>query len=237
MKLHATGLDTFIADIGNVNLIARIHYPGVTTKNKNSETTLKTVWQRFDKEDNYLDDLTAIYEIVRNNDYVEIDSKGYFETEIKFSCSWVDQINTINCTFYSIEPDKDTQGQIIGYTEHNLGTKTLAISAVDNLTYRISTYNGDVLYKYDSDGDSPLVGKYDGPASSRINNIDPIGFRIFKPDGTELSEIEYMYCKYKWSFPKNSMMTLKGYTKEELENLPQDEKYYYIIGTGYFIYL
>ena len=42
-----------------------------------------------------------------------------------------------------------------------------------------------------------------------------------------------MYCKYKWSFPKNSMMTLKGYTKEELENLPQDEKYYYTILSTY----
>ena len=219
--VSATGSNSFLADIGSVDLIARIYYEGVTD-NTSSTVSLKTEWQRFDKADNYIDN--DFYEIIRYNDPVEIKGKTYFETEIKYPCSMLDQLNTINCTFYSIT--KDNNNEIV---ENNLGTESIVVIAKSGLLYGLAIQGGDVLYKYDADGDSPMVANYDGPASSRVKTIDPISFKVFKADGSELSELEYLYCRYTWSFPKNSMMTLKGF---DTSTLRQDDDYYYIEGFG-----
>lgn len=218
--VSATGSTAFVADVGYVDLIARVYYQGVTD-NPSSAVSLSTQWQRFDQSDNYLDN--DFYEIVRYNDPVVIKGKTYLETEIKYPCSEMDHINTVNCTFYATSV---VGGEVI---KSNLGTSSIVVSAESGFTYGLSIQGGDVLYKYDADGDSPMVANYDGPLSSKITTIDPIGFKVFKVDGSELTDIEYLYCHYRWSFPKNSMMTLKGFN---LNLLPQDDDYYYIEGYG-----
>lgn len=232
--VSAIGSNTFIEDIGTVRLIARIFYDGVTNNRSQDNIILSTLWQRFDKNNNYIDN--DFYTIVRENDVVEINGKEYFETEITYPCRLIDKQNTIYCTFYKTEISEnhieEDENPIQVSNQYNLGTEHIVINTTKEYTYTISLSGGDVLYKYDSDGNSPLISNYDGHLSSKINTIMPIEFKVYKPDGMELTEDEYPYVKYTWSFPKNSMMQLIGYTDEELEKLEQDDDYYYINGTG-----
>lgn len=224
--ISGTGFNVFPENIGEVRLIARlyaektfIYYDSDTKKGRN----LFVEWQRFDKNNNFIDDeahnsqntdnTNIFYTLIRDNEYNR-DEKCY-ETEISYPCNLLDKMNTIKCSFY----------QTSGGVQKNLGTASITVTTTKELTYRVVIDNGDVLYKYDVDGDSPRVADYDGPISSQIKTIQPLSFRIFKPDGTELNETEYKYAKYKWSFPKNSMMILEGFDKKELE---QDDNYYYI---------
>ena len=226
--VSATGSNSFVEDIGNITLIARIYYPGITDID-NPSISLSISWQRFDRNGEFIDD--DFYTINRYNDRVEIPTATggvlkCYETEISYPCSKLEKLNTVNCSFYSTTT-KD--GLVVN---NNLGTESIIITASSELIYGIVLAGGDVLYKYDADGDSPLVANYDGPASSRVKTIEPITYKIFKPDGRELTDIEYLYAKYRWSFPKNSMMKLSGYSTAQLNALEQDDNYYYITGYG-----
>ena len=211
--ITSTGYTNYIKDTGYINLIARLYYEGVTT-DKNSKTNIKVSWQRFDKLNNFINS-DNWYNIVRIE---TVDD--WLETEIKIPCSIVEQLNTINCTFYSIFTRED---EVI---EHNLGSSSIIVTTSDDYLYKIAIQNGDVIYKYDSDGDSPMVANYDGPVSSKVNEIQPITFKIYKNDGSEFNEVEYLYCNTTWRIPVNSMIRPKTgtYTK--------DDNYYYIKGQG-----
>ena len=69
----------------------------------------------------------------------------------------------------------------------------MVVTTTPQLSCRVTIDGGDVLYKYDADDDSPLVANYDGSASSKVNSIKPITFKVYKEDGTELTEAEYHY--------------------------------------------
>lgn len=214
--VSATGSDSFVKDTGYVTLIARI------TGLDNSDL-ISTSWQRFDKDGNYLDNDFFTY--VRKNDPVQRkDSTGviktWLETEIKYPCSILEQKNLVNCTFFRNTVKNGLAAQ------NNIGTASIFVTSSDDYSYKISIENGDVLYKYDADGDSPMIADYDGPASSKVKEIQPLHYRVFKADGSELSSTEYLYCRATWSVPKNSMIKLKTtYTS-------QDDNYYYIEGQG-----
>ena len=62
--------------------------------------------------------------------------------------------------------------------------------------------------------------------------IKPITFKVYKEDGTELTEAEYHYCHYTWAFPINSMLKLVGYTNDQIAAFSHDDNYYYISGDG-----
>lgn len=209
-----TGSNVYSENIGNVSLIARVEYPGMS-----KEITLSTEWQRFDKDGNYLD--SDFFNIEQYNEFI---NNGY-QTEITFPASKIEKLNTINCTFYQSYVKDGT------VVKESISTETIVITTSANLTYTITIINGDKLYKYDADGDSPMIADYDGPLSSAIKSCDPLGYRVFKVDGTELTETEYKYCSYRWAFPKNSMMKLE-LTSSQLEELEQDNDYYYITGRG-----
>ena len=130
--------------------------------------------KRFDKDGNLLDNnpnnSNIFYEIMRNNDPVEkISARGIvkkcYETEIKFPCAKVDQLNTIQCFFNSTTIDSTNNFKI-----NLLGSETIVVTTTPQLSCRVTIDGGDVLYKCDADGDSPLVANYDGPASSKVNN-------------------------------------------------------------------
>ena len=221
--VSATGSPTFVKDTGYVDLIARIYYPGVSD-NTSSSTSIKTAWQRFDRNDNYLDD--DFYEYIKINDRVSIvdktGTKTWLETEIKYPCSLVEDSNIIKCTFYGIVINNGT------IAENNLGTVSIIVNTSDNFVYKLMIQNGDVLYKYDADGDSPMIADYDGPASSKVTEIQPLSYKLYKEDGTELNDTEYQYCEAEWKIPKNSMIKLKT------SSTSSDDNYYYITGKGKF---
>ena len=69
-------------------------------------------------------------------------------------------------------------------------------------------------------------------ASSKVNSIKTITFKVYKEDGTELTEAEYHYYHYIWAFPINSMSKLVGYTNDQTATFSHDDNYYYISGDG-----
>ena len=210
--VSATGSNTFIKDIGEANLIGRIEYGN----NIIADTDIISYeWLRFDQYENYLDN--DFYDRVR-----EERSTGLIEQEIKYSCSKIDQSNLIKCTFYREYTNNGTT------VKQNLGTASININVREHAGYSITIENSDIIYKYDSDGDSPLAANYDGPVSSRLTGIRPLIFHVYKEDGKELTESEYTRVKFIWSIPKNSMMTLvsPAYTSE-------DDDYYYVEGHGH----
>ena len=218
--VSGTGSPNYVKDIGYVTLIGRIYYPGLQTQS-DLTTSFETAWQRFDRSNNYLGN--NFFEYVRKNVSVT-DNKGrvWYETEIRFPCSTIDQANLINCTFYSNVIDNDNN-----IVKSTLGTDSILITTTDNFNYKIAIQNGDVVYKYDADGDSPKSADYDGPLTSVVKEIPPLSFKIYKNDGSELTDTEYLYCKTTWRIPKNSMIKLSSkQTKEE------DTNYYYIKGQG-----
>lgn len=212
LLVSSSGSTVFPENTGNINLIARLYYPSLS-----STDTIVTEWQRFDKDGNNIGIDT--FSNVRINDKVIIDNREVIENEISYPCSSLDQLNLIKCTFYCITT-KD--GKIVKY---NLGTAQISVTTSNVLSYRILINNGDVIYKYDADGDSPLVANYDGPISSKVKNILPISYRLFKEDGTELTTEDYDFCKFTYKVPVNSMIVLNNPSAAI-------DGYYYITGHG-----
>lgn len=137
---------------------------------------------------------------------------------LTYSVAMVDLIDNVYCTI------------------RNQGGKTLAtahiqIAAEDGFTYKLVIINDDIIYKYDADGDSPMGIAYDGPLSSKISTIAPLGYKVYKADGTELSEDEYRFCSHTWRVPVNSLITVDSETKKE-----DNGKYYYEINNSKLTY-
>lgn len=192
-----TGNSTYPVGIGDVKLQLKYKDSGITDV-PSPEFIVGYAWQRFDKKGNYLD-----------NDFYTVDSFNVKEndayiTKISYPVSKIDESNTLACTAYIDTPADDgnsVKRQIIG-------TVWLTVTTGEPTSGRIILTNGDKIYKYDADGDSPMVADYDGPLSSAITKIDPISVAVYKEDGTELTEDEYRTTKITWLVPVNSMITL-----------------------------
>ena len=130
------------------------------------------------------------------NIIVKKEEKNVFETKMKYPTNEVEDFNSVYCSFY----------KIVGNAERLIGTRRLLVKTTDDWQYKLVVNNGTKIYKYDVDGDSPTSNSnYDGPISSKVTNIEPLTYQIFKADGTELTEAEYLQCKYTWYIPENSL--------------------------------
>lgn len=232
-----TGSTAFVENIGNINLLATIRTDvKLFTKSADDITSLgyDVSWARFDKDNNNvsyeklgLGVVSPFYKIVSPikliNEQEETINNGankityyFYQTEISFPCSLINEKNTIYCTFYRI---------INNVEKINLGTRHILVTVGKEATYTINLVNTDIVYKYDSDGDSPMIANYDGPNSSQINQTLPISFQIFKPTGHELTEEEYKYVKYEWYLPLNSLMEFE---KVEKNNIDESQRYFIV---------
>lgn len=195
--------------IGSVNLTCRI-----TGLDESLGGILSYNWERHDKEGERLN-----YEIetVKLNEW----NGNVCSTEIKFKTATVDFLNTVYCTVtWTVQKD----GQVI---KRILGTRRVVVSTSNDFTYRLEIDNDNVIYKYDPDGNSPMVANYDGAPTSVVKSIQPLGFRIFRADGTELTSDEYLYCKVTWIVPKESLIEID---KEIVTS--EDDINYYVETTG-----
>ena len=127
----------------------------------------------------------------------------------------IDELTTVTCT-------------VIKDDETVLGTKSLTITIGEKQTpqYRLVINNGDRVYKYDSDGDSPMIANYDGPLSSVVSAIKPLTYQIFRADGTEFTETDYRLCSYTWKIPKNSLIQV------DEDNVGEGPDHYRVSGNG-----
>ena len=236
-----TGSNVFAEGVANVQLLAQVRTDEKIFDQDKLENQIygyTTVWKRFDKNGNYIEN--EIININENEDeeffnidypfkLIEKSDDGFYtyEMKINFPSSIVDKSNTIYCTFYKLSNNKQI----------NIGTRSILITTTPELSYNVIITNGDVVYKYDSDGDSPMIANYDGPLSSKINSIMPLSFQIFKPDGYELNEEEYKYVRYKWYVPSTADSLYKSFTpnidREKMSSEIINGNIYYIIkGSG-----
>ena len=156
-------------------------------------------WSRYDK----------FGRPVATNFIAVEESQGAAAQTVFIPMSIVDSSNTVKCSV-----KRDLNGILT-----DLGSAEVVVAPGVNEQYRLET-NADRVYKYDANGNAPTSPSYAGT----MIQIDALGYKIYRPDGSEISESAYGICKYKWSFPKNSLFILNT------EN--SDDEYYYITGTG-----
>lgn len=179
--------NTFMREVGNILLTAKV-------ENIDSNTNIDVAWQRLDKTGKVLDSsvIKLVSESIEGNTWQRV---------VSIPASEIDDFNNIICTFYQKAINLNTGL----YNEKNIGTATLTIHTDEEPSFKISVLNADVLYKYDANGNSPFVADYAYPLSA-MKTITPISFKLFNPDGSELSEDDYRYCRIRWYVPSTSMI-------------------------------
>lgn len=220
--ITSTGFYNYVKNVGVVRLINRVYYEDVTDT-VSPIGALFYDWARYNKEGNYVDN--NFFEIVHQNKQVEVNSKLYLETEIKFPAALIEDANTFICT---TRLSKTVEGK---YVEKVLGAANVTITVGEGYEYIATIQNGDIVYKYDTDGDSPAAANYDGSESSVVKSIKPLEYRVFRADGSELTENEYEFCRVIWSIPKNSMIQIDKDLTVDLGN-EYDPNYWYVAGFG-----
>ena len=233
-----TGSTVFAKGVGTVTLRATIKTDEVISDFISYSVEI----QRKDKNDNFISDFVPLNdgEIVEEKFYTrgdwcqydkEVTEDGrqyyYYYFDFSFPCSKIDDFNIVACTFYQDKVIAATETKEGSIEKINLGTQELKVSTSENLSYTLMITGGNVLYKYDGDGDSPMSAYYDGPLESFVYNIEPLSFKIFDKDGIELTESQYKTVSYTWQIPVKSLINIQKISN--LSSLAKDG-YYYIDG-------
>lgn len=216
-----TGSNSYIKNIGKVGLKCTIIDEEKDFFNIYPDYSITYEWNRHDKNNKYLDN---DFYIIEANEDIKNDKEHIISQQISLNTNLIEDTNIFTCSAY-ISYINQTSGL---YKKILLGTESILINTNGSFAYNLSIQNGDVLYKYDIDGDSPLSEKYDGPLDSKVAIVKPLTYTIYKADGTEFSDSEYAYCKTTWLIPKNSLITFSG------EKTEYDNDYYQFSGVGRF---
>lgn len=213
-----------IDNIGKVYVNAFVIYKEGTDKGENESLTYD--FARYDSKGNRLSSDDFEYKILNERTVTEEGDVSY-RTQICFDTSIIKNgSNVIQCSFNLLKQNG---------VKEQIGVAKKAIITVPSTTLYLQMENGNYLYKYDADGDSPLSKAYDGSDGSRLLAIKPLNFKLFKKDGTELDESEYAYCKVTWQLPKRNSSMMKFDIPEGVETYTSnDGKYDVVVGTGRF---
>ena len=222
--------NTYMKDVGLVDLAAIVYYDGITDK-ENYRDSIYFSWARYDKDGNYISSLgesfsssspSNWYDVTVLNQMAVVNNKNCYVTKIQFSVSEIEEWNTIYCTAKYCYVDNN------GYKyEEQIGTKSINISTTEKKTLNLTIGGDNIIYKYDTNGNSPAGSVYDGPSTSKVTSIEPLTYTITHSGGEELSDSEYNFVHFKWSLPKNSLFTpvSDSFTSS-------DDNYYYYEGYG-----
>ena len=223
----STGLKTYIKDVGNVTLKAKLRFPGAP-----ANALFQYRFTRTDKENVVILDEQPFY-TVNKKDVLE---NGIHVTEITFPVSLIDEIATINCEFIYQKLIEDSNTQEGTIEEESLGSAHVTLTTGENLSeYIVRIENKSVNYKYDANGVAPNQGTFDGPIECRILEIAPLIFRLIKTeDNLELSTSEYSQLKITWQIPKKSLYVIKQSHEAQMGTFQktEDENYIYYSGKG-----
>lgn len=205
-----SGSTTYIKDLGTVNLVAYLYYP-----QKIRDSIIQCTFKRYDKDGYFLDD--DFYSFV--NQSLD-DEKKEYSFEISFPVSMIQDANFVSCCF--TEKDIAEDGK-----EKDLGTRKILLSTQEEKGIQLILQNSDLVYKYDTTGNSPFVANYDGAASATVKEILPLGFKLFNPadNGNEFTEEQYKDCQAVWRVPNNSMIVVSA----DENKISEDDRYSYYL--------
>lgn len=228
----STGKTNYIKNVGEVTLVLKY-----SDSDLSDNDVMAYAWKRFDKYGSEIDDSSNpdIFKVISQNVKVEEDGVSYLVTKVSLPVKEIYDKNTINCTAYqikTIDTIGDNQEIVKEIDEDIFGSVSIVLTTSDAPGCTLMLENADRIFKYDSDGDSPLVANYDGPLSSALKAIPPITVRAYKEDGTEFTADEYAVSRIEWRIPKNSLIQLNTSQYENLDST--SEKDYYVIA-GNFI--
>ena len=216
--------NTYMKDTGYVDLSALVYYDGVTNTDGN-RTKILYNWARYDKDGNYINDASSLFTYVANNKITTIDGKSYFVTQVRFPVNKVEELNTVYCTAKYIYIDSFSNRY-----EEQIGTAKIGIATSTEYDLNLNINGDNVIYKYDTNGNSPTSSSYEGPSTSAVTEITPLTYTITRADGSELTDDEYQFVKYNWKMPKStiSLFTLGA----SMTPSSEDTNYYYFEGYG-----
>ena len=203
--------NTYIENIGQAAITMRC----IDHRKTNIENIIILyTWKRYDRFGNYIKD--EVFETPMAPEKVGTTEEGYeiYEGTIYLNVSDINISNKISCSIINIYSYENTN------EEQLIGTRSIIIKTESSASYSINVTNGDKIYKYDSDGDSPMVANYDGPLSSAIDSIPPISFKLFKLNGEEFTSSEYAVTNVEWLIPQNSMINILNSLKTDSESNP-----------------
>lgn len=197
LELFSNRIDNiFIQNVGNAIITMRYSDSRADMEDK----TIFYIWQRFDQNGNLVADGNLEDRMIPTLVGKDEENRNIFEGSISIPLVDIEEKATIKCgVLNAFVKDYITYEKMIG-------TKVITISTTEKADYSIYVENGDKLFKYDADGNSPMMADYDGAISSKITSIAPISIRLFKPDGDEFSESEYAVTVVEWLIPINSMI-------------------------------
>lgn len=216
--------NTYMKDTGFVNLSALVYYEGVTDKDSNRSKVLYS-WARYDKDGNFINDSSDFFSSIVTNKMTTIDEKPYFVTQISFPVNKVEELNTVYCTAKYVYIDKSSNRY-----EEQIGTAKIGIATSTEYDLNLNIHGDNVIYKYDTNGNSPTVSSYNGPSSSKIEEIVPLTYSVTRADGEELSDVEYQFVKYSWKVPKSTISLFS--LGSSMTPTREEDNYYYFEGYG-----
>lgn len=221
------GSNIFIKDTGYVDLTATVYIDKVTDDERN-KTAIIYSWMRYDKNGQYIEDDANFFDMLSYNNMVTKNINGTtvscFETRIQYPINKLEDINNVFCSAKYVHYINGT------LVEELIGTQSVLVTTSTDFTYNLIINNGNQLYKYDTDGDSPAGSAYDGPSTSKVTSIPALSYTIRKATGEELSNEEYCYVKYTWMVPKNSLFTITKQSAGMTAIYTEDDNYYYFSG-------
>lgn len=217
----ATGSNVYLENTGKVKLKMNYYETDITDKDwpntGDIQYSYRFDWQRYDRLGNLQPSFSPSAEDTQPAD-------GSYEQDITFNTQIIDKVNTFTCTVTLVKTSKGEEIDDPDSTEtppakireliieeFTIGTRSITIQTTRDVTFGVKLENGRPFYKYDAWGNSPLVGNYDGAASSKLALIKPIIIsEITNTQGLPFSEEELAALEVVWNIPKeNSMIDVK----------------------------
>lgn len=142
------------------------------------------IWHLYDKQGNFID-----------KNFINYTKQSLGFVEVEFSSNLIDELGIVRVFICKL----DTDTRVL----KTIGSAAINLAIAIDGEYFISITPNNILYKYDSDGDSPLIADYDGP--NPISAIEPLRVHIYKKDGTELTDSEYQMANIQWILEEDSL--------------------------------
>ena len=198
--------NTFPKTEGNISIFATVHIDDITDKEKYRNSVVYS-WIRYNANGELINEEEIPSSLVEQYNQI-ID--GNYVTKIRFPTFLVEGSNYIYCSAKFISNENTIREKIIG-------TEMISIYTAETFDYTLIINNDNIIYKYDTNGSSPMDSAYNGPVSARVDSITPLTYTIRKKNGDELTGEEYSYIHYKWIIPKESLFIISHYDSEDQE--------------------